>query len=66
MFHIWQIGNITEGIEILTGVNAGNKRDENGRFPEDSIFAKIENRFNKMYDLTQKTKERVLIKESVK
>jgi lon-related putative ATP-dependent protease len=60
IFHIWQIGHITEGIEILTGVNAGNIRDENGRFPENTIFAKVENRFNKMYESAQKTKEKVL------
>ncbi len=66
VFHIWQVAHITEGLEILTGVSSGNNRDEAGQFPADSIFAKVENRFKKMYDSAQKTKERVLIKECVK
>ncbi len=49
-FHIWEISHISEGIEILTGINAGNIRDQNGKFPEDSIFAKVEARFNQMYE----------------
>jgi len=49
-FHIWAIGHIAEGIEILTGVSAGNVRDINGQYPLDTIFAKVEDRFKKMYE----------------
>ena len=35
-FHIYAISNISEGIEILTGVPAG-KRDKNGKFPLGTI-----------------------------
>src|SRR5690606_26476414 len=35
-FPIWQVSHIAEGIEILTGVPAGNERDENGNFPENT------------------------------
>jgi lon-related putative ATP-dependent protease len=49
-FHIWAIGHIAEGIEILTGVSAGNVRDINGQYPSDTIFAKVEDRFKKMYE----------------
>lgn len=49
-FHIWEVGHISEGIEILTGVLSGSLRDENGQFPKDTIFAKVESRFNKMYE----------------
>lgn len=55
-FHIWAIGHIAEGIEILTGVKAGNIRDENGQFPEGTIFAKVEERFKKMFDMANKAK----------
>ena len=55
-FHIWEVGHIAEGIEILTGVSAGNIRDENGQFPADTIFAKVEARFKKMYDALKETK----------
>lgn len=35
-FHIWAVGHVDEGIEILTGMAAG-ERDENGEFPEETI-----------------------------
>ena len=35
-FHIYAVGTIDEGIEILTGVPAG-KKDRNGNFPNGSI-----------------------------
>lgn len=53
-FHIWQVSHIAEGIEILTGVPAGNERDENGNFPENTIFGKVEARFKKMYEAAKK------------
>ena len=55
-FHIWSVGHIAEGIEILTGISAGNVRDANGQFPSDTIFAKVEDRFNKMYEAAEAKK----------
>ena len=49
-FHIWQVGHIAEGMDIFTGVQAGNVPDENGRYPEGSIFAKVEDRFLSVYE----------------
>jgi lon-related putative ATP-dependent protease len=49
MFHIWAVSHIAEGIEILTGITAGNIRDEDGKYPKGSIFALVEERFSKMY-----------------
>lgn len=49
-FHVWSVEHIAEGIEILTGVRAGNIRDENGQYPSNTIFAKVEDRFKKMYE----------------
>lgn len=54
-FHIWQVSHVAEGIEILTGVKAGNIRGEDGRFPEGTIFGKVEERFRKMYEAAKKT-----------
>lgn len=48
-FHIWAVETVADGIEILTGVPAGNIRNEDGDFPKGSIFAKVEERFNRMY-----------------
>lgn len=40
MFHIYAIHTIEEGIEILTGMEAGQK-NEVGTYPENTLFAKI-------------------------
>lgn len=55
-FYIWEVGHIAEGIEILTGVSAGNIRDVNGQIPSDTIFSKVEARFKKMYEALKETK----------
>ena len=36
-FNIWAVSSIEDGIEILTGVPAG-ERDEDGEFPEGTIL----------------------------
>ncbi len=46
-FHIYAVSTIDEGMEILTGLNAGD-RDSNGRFPEKSINCMIEERLKDM------------------
>jgi Lon-like ATP-dependent protease len=46
-FHIYAIDNIKDGIEILTGVAAG-ERGEEGKYPEDSVFGKAEARLDEM------------------
>ena len=45
MFHIYPIATIDEGIEILTGLPAG-QCDENGRYPEDSVNGKVQKRLH--------------------
>lgn len=57
-FHIWEVGHIAEGIEILTGISAGNVRNENGEFPKNTIFAKVEERFNQMYETFDANKQK--------
>jgi predicted ATP-dependent protease len=42
-FHIYPIATIDQGIELLTGVAAG-ERDDAGRFPEDTVNARVEAR----------------------
>ena len=39
-FHIWAVSTIDEGIEILTGLPAG-QRDVNGNWPEGSINDRV-------------------------
>jgi lon-related putative ATP-dependent protease len=42
-FHVYAVASIDEGIEILTGVQAG-QRDALGQFPEGSINGRVERR----------------------
>lgn len=42
-FHIYAVETIDEGIEILTGVPAG-ERDASGKVPEGSVNQKVESR----------------------
>ncbi len=40
VFHIYPVGTIDEGIEILTGVPAGERMDD-GAFPADSVHGRV-------------------------
>jgi len=37
LFHVWAVGTVEEGIEILTGTSAGTP-DEKGNYPADTVF----------------------------
>ncbi|MBQ2753795.1 MAG: AAA family ATPase [Firmicutes bacterium] len=49
VFHIYAIERIEEGIELLTGKEAG-VRDENGIFPEGSVNAKVYEKLKNFYE----------------
>jgi lon-related putative ATP-dependent protease len=49
-FHIYPVGNIDQGIEVLTGVPAG-EPDDKGKYPEDTINYMIQKRLDKMAEL---------------
>ena len=42
-FHIWSVENIEQGIEILTGMKAG-QRDKHGKFPKKTVFHLVDER----------------------
>jgi predicted ATP-dependent protease len=46
-FHIYPVGTIDEGIEILTGVPAGERMDD-GAFPPDSVHGRVEARLREI------------------
>ncbi|MCS7249098.1 MAG: AAA family ATPase [Anaerolineales bacterium] len=46
-FHIWAVNTVEEGIEILSGLPAG-KRNEDGRFEENTVFARVDARLRQM------------------
>jgi ATP-dependent Lon protease len=52
-FHIWPVAKIEQGIEILTGCTAGQKKS-NGKFEEETVFALMDER---MRDMARTLKE---------
>jgi predicted ATP-dependent protease len=42
-FHLYAVATVAQGIEVLTGVPAG-ERDTSGRFPASSVFGRVERR----------------------
>jgi predicted ATP-dependent protease len=45
-FHIWSVSSIEEGIEVLTGMQAGKNKD--GSLAPDSVFARVDQRLAQM------------------
>lgn len=54
-FHIYSVSNIHEGIEVLTGVNAGEKKPD-GTYPEGTINHIVQERLTKMAESAKKYK----------
>jgi len=48
-FHIYPVGTVEQGIEILTGVRAG-QRDASGKFQDGTLFSKVDARLRSMAD----------------
>ena len=51
-FHIYSVSEISEGIELLTGIPAG-ERQEDGQYPHDTVFGAVQ---NNLKDLAEKVK----------
>jgi lon-related putative ATP-dependent protease len=52
-FHLWPVRTIDEGIEVLTGVKAG-ERQADGSFETDTVNARVNQRLRKMADDLQR------------
>lgn len=52
-FHIWSVETIDQGIEILTGIPAGERRDD-GSYPEGSVNALVDQRLRDMLENMKK------------
>lgn len=50
-FHLYRVGHIEEGIEILTGMAAG-KADKNFCYPENTVFGKVQAKLKKYHELS--------------
>lgn len=53
-FHIYAIKNVIEGIELLTGMPAGEK-NENDEYPEETIFYKVQKKLEKYARIMEET-----------
>jgi len=51
-FHIWPVSTIEEGIEILTGMEAG-KLQEDGTYPEGTLFRKVDDRLRQILEIVK-------------
>jgi hypothetical protein len=49
-FHVWAVGKVQEGIELLTGVAAG-ERTAAGQYPTDTVFGMVEQRLQRLYEI---------------
>lgn len=55
-FHIYSVDNIKEGIEILTGIKAGEKKSD-GKYSEDTIYGMVDKRLRSMAEKMDKSYE---------
>jgi lon-related putative ATP-dependent protease len=51
-FNIWSVDNISEGIEILTGVKAG-ALNKHGNYPARTVFGEAQNQLKKYFSRSQ-------------
>ena len=52
-FHVWPVSTIEEGIEILTGVEAGALQPD-GTYPEGTVFQKVDRRLVELAEIVKK------------
>jgi len=52
-FHIYAVSTIDEGIEVLTGIPAGEKTDQNA-FPEGTVNYRVEQRLKEFAEALRK------------
>jgi predicted ATP-dependent protease len=66
-FHVYAVSHFREGIELLTGIPAG-ERDEDGGFPEGSISARVMKRLDELTNAIKAfrvdNKDNTIVKET--
>jgi predicted ATP-dependent protease len=55
-FHIYAVAEVTQGIEILTGVAAG-VPDAEGLYPPDSVYGRIQQKLQRFVERGQALKQ---------
>ena len=61
-YHLYKVATVEEGIEILTGVPAGH-RDEEGNYPEGTVFGAVQKKLKEYLEQSQKLKKEFEEKE---
>jgi RPA family protein len=56
MFHIWVVETVEQGIEILTGVPAG-EADEKGDYPSGTVYGKVMEQLKTWMEKSRKLKK---------
>jgi len=52
-FHIWPVSTVEEGLKILTGLDAGELK-EDGTYPEGTIYRKVDDRLKQISEIVRK------------
>jgi lon-related putative ATP-dependent protease len=52
-FHIWPVTTVEEGLKLLTGTDAG-KLQEDGSYPEGSVYRKVDDRLKEISEIVRK------------
>ena len=55
-FHIYQVATVKEGIEILTGVRAG-QPNKKGIYPAGTVYGAVQEKLKKYYQRSYKHKK---------
>ncbi len=55
-FNVWAVHTVDEGIELLTGAPAG-ERETDGRYPPESVHARVEAKLKQLAECTEKKGE---------
>lgn len=69
LFRIYSVENVSEGIEILTGIKAGAEKVQEGIFEKGTIYGCVAERLNKMYKsaiISESDKQKNIKKEAEK
>lgn len=55
-FRVWAVETVMQGIELLTGVVAGERGDD-GHYPADTVFGMVERRLERLYERAKDEKD---------
>jgi lon-related putative ATP-dependent protease len=60
-FHVYRIATVAEGIEVLTGVPAG-QADDDGNFPPGTVFGSVQQKLRMFFERTYRMKKNLDLK----